>query len=135
MTDGQRMESKPVMVDPRQILVLLDNVLTLAQPLIRSLLENGALGLAPSNSHHPKPRAASEPQSNGLGALMRSPIDPDKDYNLHFVAKQLGKSTASVRKMVNKGTIVAEKIGNGKGQFFVNGKELIKHTSGMTTYS
>jgi hypothetical protein len=134
------MESKPVMVDPRQILVLLDQILTLAQPLIRSLVENGGLNFAPSSPPHPhKSRSPTESESNGAslgrGALMPSPIDPDEDYDLRFVASMLRKSTASVRKMVNAGKIHADKIGNGKGQFFVKGSELLKHTSAMTTYS
>jgi hypothetical protein len=139
---GARMESKAVTVDLRQALVLLHHALCLVAPLLGSLVENQnqvANGAAHNTSPHNKPRPPEERQTNGAGLsaglLIRSPIDPDSDYDLHFVAKQLGKSTASVRKKVNNGDIVAVKVGKGKGQFFVKGSELIKHTSTMTTYS
>lgn len=137
------MESKPVVVDLKQLLVLLHQTLSLALPLLGSLVENEVVvanGGAHNTPHHHKPRSTPEPpQANGIGLaagpLIRPPIDPEKDYDLHFVAKQLGRSPASVRKMVNKGEIDAFKLGKGKGQFWVKGSELIEHTSKMTTYS
>jgi hypothetical protein len=141
---GVRMDSKPVVVvDLRQLLVLLQHTLSLAGAAVGSLIENEVTAAAnrvanntPPHHHRGPPP---EPTSNGIGLgggpLLNSPIDPDKEYDLHFVAKQLRKSTASVRKMVNAGKIEADKKGNGKGQFFVKGRELLKHTSTMVTYS
>lgn len=135
------MESKPVLVDARQVLLLLHQILTLAAPVIGSLVENEVIATnGHATPHHHKSPPPPEPHhTNGAGIpgrpLVTPPIDPEEDYDLHFVAKQLGKSTASVRKMVNAGKIEADKKGNGKGQFFVKGSELIKHTSSMLTYS
>jgi hypothetical protein len=134
------MESKPVMVDLRQALVLLHHALSLVVPLLSSIVDEGPLPNGTHNApHHHKPRPAAEPQSIGVGLgggpLLTPPIHPDEEYDLFVVAKQLKKSTASVRKMVNAGKIEASKRGNGKGQFFVKGSELLKHTSTMTTYS
>lgn len=64
-----------------------------------------------------------------IGPLLRSPVDPSKEYDLKFAAKYLNISGQTLRKRIDTGAITAEKKGNGRGAWYITGEEIIRFSN------
>jgi len=73
---------------------------------------------------------------NGKGALLDLPhnaplsieeIDDRSRYTVNQVAEVLHKSAYTIRSWISDGKIDAERVGNGKGQFWIVGSEIRRH--------
>ena len=132
-------ENRAIRLESREGLLLLHQMLSTCVTLLGQLVHPEGDAPAGSASEastlpHRSNKKNSSPKNNGtdtagLGALLEAPIKPDGSYSLQRVAQFLGKSVPTIRKKVIAGTIEAEKRGPGKGQFFVKGSEVIRHSS------
>lgn len=67
-----------------------------------------------------------------IGPLLRSPVDPNKEYDLKFAAKYLNKSGQTIRKWIESKDLRAEKKGNGRGAWYITGEEIIRFSNSTT---
>lgn len=67
-----------------------------------------------------------------IGPLLRQPINPDEEYDLHFVADYLHVGEQTVRKRIRDKVIKAELKGEGRGKWLITGEEIIRHSKSMS---
>lgn len=69
-----------------------------------------------------------------IGPLLRSPIEPEKKYDLKFAAKYLDIGAQTIRRRIKEETLIAERKGNGRrSAWFITGEELIRFSNSLTT--
>jgi hypothetical protein len=127
MTSGRevRMESSKFDL----VIQLLTTTLRLVQDLQDHV--NGE-ALQDGKAHPKTARLLSPLVAPPLGSLVNvsgdpRAVEPDVEYDLAFVAQQLGVKDQTVRKRIKDGEIKAELRGRGRGHYIVLGSELLKH--------
>lgn len=123
---------------------LITQLLTTAISLLLDAVNPASLETTPVPVKNPRNKRHRAPATNGKGEdyegngngtvvsitpLLRSPIDPNKEYDLAFVAKYLHMGTQTLRKRIKDNALTAEKKGNGRGMWVVTGEELIRFSN------
>jgi excisionase family DNA binding protein len=120
-------------MEPRAGLQLALNLVTALLSVLSHMSEREAEAIAvPKNGSPKTPR---RPTGNGSsrptivpGALLNLKIDAEEEYDVDEVAKRLAVSPQTVRKMINHDKLKAERRGEGRGHWIIQGTELLRFT-------
>lgn len=131
VNDGGKMpDAHELRMEPRAGLQLCLNLVTALLSVLSHMSEADAAATAPKNGLH---KTVRRPASGGVptvapGALINLKIDAEEEYDVDEAAKRLAISPQTVRKMINHDKLKAERRGEGRGHWIIQGTELLRFT-------